>query len=42
LVRAERREEWNIPDPKDMPAERYREIRDLIEQKVIELLRSLG
>src|SRR5688572_32010782 len=24
LVRAERREEWNIPDPKDMPPEQYR------------------
>ena len=38
LVRAGRREEWNIPDPKDMPAEQYREVRDLIEQKVKNLL----
>ena len=38
LVRAERREEWNIPDPKDMPPEQYREVRDLIEQKVKSLL----
>jgi arsenate reductase (thioredoxin) len=41
LVRAERREEWNIPDPKDMPAEKYREVRDLIERKVKELLATL-
>jgi protein-tyrosine-phosphatase len=42
LVRAERREEWNIPDPKDMPPEQYREVRDLIERKVKELLASLA
>ncbi len=41
LVRAERREEWNIPDPKDMPPEGYRKVRDLIEQKVKGLLASL-
>jgi protein-tyrosine-phosphatase len=42
LVRAERREEWNIPDPKDMPPEQYREVRDLIERKVKELIATLG
>jgi len=42
LVRAERREEWNIPDPKDMSPEQYREVRDLIDQKVKELLATLG
>jgi len=42
LVRAKRREEWQIPDPKDMPPEQYREVRDLIERKVKELLSSLG
>jgi arsenate reductase (thioredoxin) len=41
LVKAERREEWNIPDPKDMPPEQYREVRDLIERKVKELLARL-
>ncbi len=41
LVRAGRREEWQIPDPKDMPPEQYREVRDLIERKVKELLASL-
>jgi protein-tyrosine-phosphatase len=41
LVRAARREEWAIPDPKDMPAEEYRRVRDLIEAKVKELLASL-
>jgi len=42
LVNARRREEWQIPDPKEMPAEQYREVRDLIERKVKELLASLG
>ena len=42
LVRAERREEWNIPDPKDMPPEQYREVRDLIERKVKDLLTTLA
>ena len=41
LVKAGRREEWQIPDPKEMPPEQYREVRDLIEQKVKELLASL-
>lgn len=41
LVKAERREEWQIPDPKDLPPEQYREVRDLIEQKVKELIARL-
>jgi protein-tyrosine-phosphatase len=41
LVKARRREEWQIPDPKDMPPEQYREVRDLIERRVKELLASL-
>jgi protein-tyrosine-phosphatase len=41
LVRAARREEWNIPDPKDLPDEQFREVRNLIEWKVKELLDGL-
>ena len=41
LVRADRREDWNIPDPKDLPDDGFRAVRDLIEQKVKELLASL-
>lgn len=40
LVVATRRLEWQIPDPKEMPPERFREVRDLIEQKVKDLLAS--
>lgn len=42
LVRAARREDWAIPDPKELPDEKFREVRDLIEQKVKDLLESLG
>jgi protein-tyrosine-phosphatase len=41
LVRAARREEWNIPDPKDLPDDQFREVRDLIERKVKEVLAGL-
>jgi protein-tyrosine-phosphatase len=41
LVPARRREAWDIPDPKDMPPERFREVRDLIEAKVKALLAEL-
>jgi protein-tyrosine-phosphatase len=34
FVRAKRREDWNIPDPKEMPPEDFRAVRDLIETKV--------
>lgn len=37
-VRARRREDWEIPDPKNMAAEQFRETRDLIEQKVKDVL----
>ena len=41
LVLARRRVDWQIPDPKEMPPERFREVRNLIERKVEELLASL-
>ena len=41
LVPAKRREEWGVPDPKEMPAEEYRKVRDLIERKVRALLAQL-
>lgn len=34
--------EWNIPDPYGSNLARYREVRDLIEAKVGELLAGLG
>lgn len=41
FVRAKRREDWNIPDPKDMPPDKFREVRNLIKARVIALLESL-
>ena len=41
LVKARRREDWQIPDPGDIPLEEVRKVRDLIEAKVKELLTSL-
>lgn len=41
LVRARRREEWQIPDPKNVPDDEFRKIRDLIERKVKDLLATL-
>src|SRR5258707_3331628 len=34
FVRAKQREDWNIPDPKALPPEDFRAVRDLIETKV--------
>ncbi len=41
LVKARRREEWQVPDPKELPDDEFRRVRDLIERKVKELLATL-
>jgi protein-tyrosine-phosphatase len=41
FIRAKRREDWNLPDPKDMTPEQFRQVRQLIEAKVQQLLRSI-
>ncbi len=41
LVKAKHRYEWQIPDPRDMSPEEFRKIRDLIGEKVRELLKEL-
>jgi arsenate reductase len=41
-VAARLREDWNVPDPRDMPPDEFRQVRDLIEHKVKELLARLG
>ena len=38
LVKAKQRVDWNIPDPKELPDDEFRKVRDLIESKVKELL----
>jgi protein-tyrosine-phosphatase len=42
FVRAKMREDWQIPDPKHLEPEEFRKVRDLIEQKVKEMLEKLG
>lgn len=42
LVLARRREDWQIPDPREMSPEEFRGVRDLIESKVKALIQSLA
>ncbi len=42
FVRAKWRLDWQIPDPKELPPEKFNDVRNLIEQKVVDLLRSLS
>ena len=41
FVPAQRREEWEIPDPKSMPIEEFHDVRDRIETEVKKLMVSL-
>jgi len=41
FVRAKQRENWQIPDPKNLPPAGFNEVRDLIEQKVGDALSTL-
>ncbi len=40
FIPAKHREDWDIPDPKNMPPDEFRKIRDDIERRVLALLRS--
>ena len=41
FIRARRREDWNIPDPKNMPPDEFRTVRDDIESRVKTVLAAL-
>jgi protein-tyrosine-phosphatase len=41
MVRAKLHEAWDIQDPKELPPEKFRAVRDLIEQEVKQLLARL-
>jgi arsenate reductase len=41
FVRAKQREDWNIPDPKEMSRNEFRQVRDSIETRVREMLSRL-
>ena len=38
FIRADRREDWQIPDPKNMPPKEFRGVRDEIERKIKSLI----
>ena len=40
-LQASRREDWSIPDLKELPPDQFRAVRDLIGQKVKQLLSEL-
>jgi arsenate reductase (thioredoxin) len=42
LVKARRRIDWQIPDPRDLPPAEFNTIRDLIGTKVKALLQEMG
>ena len=41
FVKARHHEDWDIPDPREMNEEDFRNVRNVIEQKVISLLAGL-
>ncbi|MBI1807078.1 MAG: arsenate reductase ArsC [Ignavibacteria bacterium] len=41
FVRAKQREDWDIPDPKNLPFDELRKVRDLVGAKIIDLLTRL-
>jgi arsenate reductase (thioredoxin) len=41
FVRAKAREDWEIPDPKNLSPDEFRQVRDFIEQKVKTVLANL-
>jgi protein-tyrosine-phosphatase len=42
FIRATEREDWQIPDPKNMAEDCFRAVRDMIESNVMDLLQRLG
>ncbi len=42
MVRAKQRADWSILDPKDLPSDEFRAVRDLIRDKVRAMLAELG
>ncbi len=42
MVRARQRADWSIPDPKHLPADEFRDVRDLIRDKIQATLDDLS
>lgn len=41
VIRAKARQEWDIPDPKNMNLKKFAEVRDLIRAKVQDLIKNI-
>jgi protein-tyrosine-phosphatase len=41
FVKARRRYDWQIPEPKTLPPREFNQVRDLISKQVLELLRAM-
>jgi arsenate reductase (thioredoxin) len=41
-IAADNREDWALPDPKHLPPDEFRAVRDDIERRVVDLLAALG
>jgi protein-tyrosine-phosphatase len=39
---ARHRDDWALPDPRNMPPDEFSQVRDQIQQRVLDLLRSQG
>ena len=42
MVQARKRVDWSIPDPKDLPPDEFRSVRDMIRENVRTVLEELG
>jgi protein-tyrosine-phosphatase len=42
FVRAIKREDWGIPDPKNMNDHSFNEVREIIEKKVLSLVSEIN
>ena len=42
FIRAKKREDWDIPDPKNMGPDEFRSVRDMIEKKVKVVLKAMA
>lgn len=40
-IPARNREDWDLPDPKQLPEDEFAQVRDAIERRVLELLRRV-
>ncbi len=41
LFKAKQRQDWGIPDPKNLENQKFREIRNLIENKILNLINEI-